>query len=240
MNVESRRHIPAFETTSLTNKFKSLWLAGIEAKLVFETRAGQAWGNLQVCLGEHPFQHQPTPHPQEHPRNHDSPAKQRRRERRKAARVEAAAIEAAASALAIAEEAAKSDATEAARATDIENANIDKAHAAVEEVADEEVPIADQAAAEEVSAEGSLFLTAVNDELCDDEQYYDVIDPGTAFTCLQCNIEHFPANYEEGDKVKKYVLCRWHLGVSKCSNCAKNLIGLGTIKVHRQICRAPS
>ena len=67
MNAESR-NIPAFETTSLTNKFKSLWLDGIQAKVVFETCAGQAWGTLHVCLGEHPLQHRPPPHPKERPR----------------------------------------------------------------------------------------------------------------------------------------------------------------------------
>ena len=81
MNRESGRQFPAFEATSLNNKFKQLWLAGIEAKLVFETRAGQAWGTLHVCLGEHPGHlQQPSP-PQEQPHRHMSPARQRRRER---------------------------------------------------------------------------------------------------------------------------------------------------------------
>ena len=71
-------------------------MAGIEVKLTFETRAGQAWGTLEVCLGEHPVQlqqqqHQPPQHIQEVPLRHVSPCKQRRRERREAAR-EAAAI----------------------------------------------------------------------------------------------------------------------------------------------------
>ena len=39
---EVRRNMPTFETTSLMNKFKTLWLSGIDAKLEFETRAGQA------------------------------------------------------------------------------------------------------------------------------------------------------------------------------------------------------
>ena len=92
MNTESRRHLPAFETSSLNNKFKQLWLAGIEAKLVFETHAGQAWGTLHVSLGEHPGQHQqPCPPPQEPLHRRVSPAKQRRRERREAARVVAEA-----------------------------------------------------------------------------------------------------------------------------------------------------
>ena len=70
MNAELHCHIPAFETTSLTNKWKSLWLAGIKPKLTFETCAGQAWGTLQVCLGEHPLQQQqnrPPPDPHELP-----------------------------------------------------------------------------------------------------------------------------------------------------------------------------
>ena len=91
MHQEPRGGISAFETTSLTNKFKSLWLAGVEAKLVFETRAGQSWGSLHVCLGAHPGQAQPPPYPQEPLHKNDSPAKKRRRERRKAAREEAAA-----------------------------------------------------------------------------------------------------------------------------------------------------
>ena len=54
MNSKSR-NFPAFEATSLLNKFKQLWLTETEAKLVFETRDGQAWGSLHVCLGEHPI-----------------------------------------------------------------------------------------------------------------------------------------------------------------------------------------
>ena len=92
MNSKLNSHIPAFETTSLTNKFKQLWLTGTEAKLVFETRAGKAWGTLHVCLGEHPY-HDATqlpPDPQEHHNGKDSPSKRRRRERREAARSAAA------------------------------------------------------------------------------------------------------------------------------------------------------
>ena len=95
MHPESHCEIPAIETTSFPNKFKNLWLAGVEAKLVFETHAGKAWGTLHVCLGEHPGQdQQPLVHPQEHPHKKLSPSKQRRMERRKAARVEEADVEA--------------------------------------------------------------------------------------------------------------------------------------------------
>lgn len=43
----SQFSIPAFETISLTNRDKTLFLAGVEARLVFETHAGQAWGTLR-------------------------------------------------------------------------------------------------------------------------------------------------------------------------------------------------
>ena len=107
-----------------------------------------------------------------------------------------------------------------------------------------QVPV-EQAVAETVSTsvetESGLFVTDIDDEICDDEQYYEEIYPGEAFTCFQCKMEHFPEHHvDEGQKVKMYGLCRWHLGVSRCKNCSKNLIGLGTIRVHRQLCRAPS
>ena len=79
MNSDSDPHLPAFELTSLTNKFKQLWFTGKEAKLVFETCEGKAWGSLHVCLGEHP--RQAFPHPQERPFSCDTPEKQKRRER---------------------------------------------------------------------------------------------------------------------------------------------------------------
>ena len=180
--MTSRHHIAAFETTSLSNKFKSLWLAGIEAKLTFETRAGQAWGTLEVCLGEHPVhlqqpqQQPPHQHLQEVPQRHESPCKQRRRERREAAR-EAAAI--AAGAEIVAEE-----------AIDTETENISDKHQTIEEEALVEKEVAEEAA-EHQEYQQSLFITDIDDEICDDERYYDEIDPETAFTCLQCNMEYF-------------------------------------------------
>ena len=71
---------PAFETISLMNK--SLWFDSVEAKLVFETHAGQAWGTLHVSLGQHLCRPQPSILPQEQLRKKVSPAKQRRRDRR--------------------------------------------------------------------------------------------------------------------------------------------------------------
>ena len=77
----------------------------------------------------------------------------------------------------------------------------------------------------------------INDEFCpDDEEFYDEIDPTKAFSCFQCNMEYFPPNFVTSDKVYKYVLCRWHLGVSKCGKCKKIIMGLGTIRLHRQTC----
>ena len=85
-----------------------------------------------------------------------------------------------------------------------------------------------------------LFVTDIDDEVCSDEEYYDEIDAKSAFTCLQCKIEYFPEHFVKGEKVLFYGLCRWHLGVSKCKNCSVNMVGLGKIRAHRQICRAPS
>ena len=92
----------------------------------------------------------------------------------------------------------------------------------------------------EKDKKGPLLITDVDDEICSDEEYYEEIDPASAFTCLQCKIEHYPENFVEGSKVLFYGLCRWHLGVYKCKNCSKNLIGLGKIRDHRRICHAPS
>ena len=114
----------------------------------------------------------------------------------------------------------------------------------VEDIADGSIAVVEEPAEKLLEmnhSQGPLLLTSVDDEFCEDEEYYDEIDPTeAAFTCFQCDIEHFPANYVDGDRIKKYGLCRWHLGVSKCRNCAKNIIGLGIIRAHRQICRAPS
>ena len=90
MTAKQLSHLAAFETSSLINKFKSLWSAGIDANLFLETKAGKAWGTLRVCLGDHPLRHQPPPPQQE--RSHDSPARRRRRERREAARAEAETV----------------------------------------------------------------------------------------------------------------------------------------------------
>ena len=198
------RNFPAFEATSLMNKFKQLWLTETEAKLVFETRDGQAWGSLHVCLGEHPHQH--PPHSQEYPRGQNSPARQRRRERREAARkVDSAAGKAATGSTEVAEEATKT----------VDEETVDNS---VKEGKIAEEAFTDQIVAEDTEEvtiakgqKGSLFVTDVDDEICTDEEYYDEIDTDVALTCFQCKIEHFPANYVEGDKVLKYGLCMWHL-----------------------------
>ena len=94
----------------------------------------------------------------------------------------------------------------------------------------------DHVVAGKVAANPLFLPVEVDDEVCDDEKYYDVVDPDIAFTCLQCNLGHFPAKYKDGDTVKKWALCRWHLGVRKCRNCGITLIGMDRIKAHRQIC----
>lgn len=158
---------PAFETTSLTNKFKSLWLAGIEAKLTFETHAGQAWGTLQVCLGENPRQVQEKQlHSdlQETPQRHESPSKHRRRERREAAWAAAAL---AARSEPIAEEVIGKEANENEDGA-IQPLNTEE----VEEIGDAS---ANNDGAEEASGDqGSLFITDVDDEISDDENYFKI------------------------------------------------------------------
>ena len=73
------------ELDSFYVKFKTLWKSGLDACLTVESKAGKAWVNLKVGLGEtQPQQHH------HHPRN--TPAQQRRRERRAAAR-DAARVE---------------------------------------------------------------------------------------------------------------------------------------------------
>ena len=193
MHRESGCQFPAFEAASLNNKFKQLWLAGIDAKLVFETHAGQAWGTLHVCLGEHPGHQQHPPHPHELPPRHMGPARQRRRERRAAARVVAEA----------AVKAAANNENEAEKSTESENLDetintnkgqFDAGEAECDNVSEvtEIVP----------TEEKQLFVTDVDDEICNDEQYYDEIDPSEAFTCFQCKMEHFPDNpVDEGQKV---------------------------------------
>ena len=231
--MNSNRQIPAFEATSLTNKFKQLWLTGTEAKLVFETRAGKAWGTLHVCLGEHPHDAtQLPPQPQEHSQGRDTPSKRRRRERREAAMLaQAAVVKAATRSEKEAEEAFKTE-KESVIAEEAVTLNSESEQS--KEVTEEESRAGMQ-------GPGPLLTTEIDDEICSDEEYYDEIDPGAAaFTCLQCKIEHFPGNFVEGEKVLFYGLCRWHLGVYRCNNCSKNIIGLGNIRVHRQICRAPS
>ena len=138
MNSESGRQFPAFEATSLNNKFKQLWLAGIQAKLVFETHAGHAWGSLHVCLGEHPGHQQQPPHPQEEPPcppRHISPARQRRRERQEAARTvtEAAATEAATAAEKKEDEAENATEPDNLSEVDEETANSNEGQVAAEE-----------------------------------------------------------------------------------------------------------
>ena len=111
------------------------------------------------------------------------------------------------------------------------NENVSDQHQTTEDVLVEN-EVAEEAS-EHQECQASLFITDVDDEICDDENYYNEIDPGTAFTCLQCNMEYFPASYTDGDKVNKWAVCRWHLGVSKCVNC-------GRIRDHRRLCLVPS
>ena len=194
------------------NKFKQLWLTEKEAKLVFDTRDGHAWGSVHVCLGEQTHQH--PPHSQEYPRGQNSPARQRRRERREAARQVNSAVGTAATPTATGSTVVAEKATTTVDEENVEN-SVKEGEIAEEAFTDQIVAEDTEEVTIAKGQKGSLFVTDVDDEICTDEEYYDEIDTDVALTCFQCKIEHFPANYVEGDKVLKYGLCRWHLGVYK-------------------------
>ena len=171
MNTETRRQFPAFEATRLNIKFKQLWLAGIEAKLVFETHAGQAWGTLHVSLGEHPGHHLLPCHGQEPHHRHVSPGKQRRRERREAARaVVLAAVKAA-----VFEEAEQATEQENENETEDQTFNSETSKLTAGVLNDPTDVIKDTvevSASVEESAQ-QLFITDIDDEICSDGEYYE-------------------------------------------------------------------
>ena len=227
------------EIVTFVKKFCQLWNAGCTAHLDVDTHAGNAWVGLRVQLGHAlgPLHRHPHPPFFQAQKKTVSPSRQLRRARRAAARLTNAEE-------AVNVETPKDTTIEEivnVEETVIEEPNALMQHQSIEEVEDIVEVSADKVVAEEASShQGSLFITDIDDEICDDEKYYDVIDPGISFTCLVCKIVHFPANYVKGDKVNLYAVCRWHLGLSRCWNCAKNLIGLGVIRDHRRPCRAPS
>ena len=219
------------ELDTFIQKFYQLWNAGQTAHLDVDTHAGKAWVGLRVQLGQvpGPLHHHPHPPFIQPQKKSVSPSRQRRRARRAAARLTA-------------EEAANQNLVKE-RATENEapvNNEPSDQHQTTEEVEDVvDVIVEKETTSTLKSDEKSLYVTDIDDEICDDEEYFDAIDLGTAMSCLVCNVEHFPANYVKGDKVNMYAVCRWHLGISKCVNCRKNLVGLGVIRDHRRLCRAP-
>ena len=229
------------ELDTFIKKFYQLWNAGLTAHLDVNTHAGTAWVGLRVQLGHAPGppHHPPQPHALQAQKKVASPSRQRRRARRAAARLANASNN-------------KKETSQDSAIEEIDNLNHEEIDQNVEETVIDETSVQehpttvegvvdDKAVTEEASAtRGPLFITDIDDEFCEDEEFFDEIDPEIAMTCLVCNAEHFPANYKPGDKVNKYAVCRWHLGVSKCVNCGKNLIGLGVIRDHRKLCRAPS
>ena len=54
------------ELDSFVKKFKDLWQSGLDAHLVVDTHAGQAWVDLSVQLGHAPGPHQHQPHQPDH------------------------------------------------------------------------------------------------------------------------------------------------------------------------------
>ena len=79
------------ELDSFVKKFKDLWQSGLDAHLVVDTHAGQAWVDLLVRLGHAPGlqQHQPhQPGLQKLIKVRNGPARQHRRARQNAARLQ--------------------------------------------------------------------------------------------------------------------------------------------------------
>ena len=79
----------------------------------------------------------------------------------------------------------------------------------------------------------------VNDELCPDIEYGEN-DGKAAFKCLECKLVFIPMSYMHGDGIVDYELCRRHVGVIKCENCAMPLVGLNRIRSHRENCHEPA
>ena len=78
----------------------------------------------------------------------------------------------------------------------------------------------------------------VNDELCPDALYLNAENIGKeAFRCLQCRMMFLPTSHLEGNRIKNFDLCRMHIGVHKCENCAHVLVGLARLRCHRQVCQ---
>ena len=84
------------ELDSFVKKFKDLWQSGLDAHLVVDTHAGQAWVDLLVRLGHAPGPQQHQPHQpglQKLSKVRNGPARQHRRARRNAARRNAARLQ---------------------------------------------------------------------------------------------------------------------------------------------------
>ena len=220
------------ELKTFIQKFQQLWQSGLSAHLDLDTHAGQAWVGLRVRLGQAPGPPHKVASPF-HQRSRSTPSRQRRRARRDAERQEKKAEEAVN--LVVEETETGTEAEEA----EPESNNDEIDSAAIADVLDthEEIHAVEDVPEPE---EPAPALNIIDDELCPDEEFYEEIDANIAFTCIQCHIEHFPASYVPGDRIAKYGLCRWHLGVSQCKKCDRKIVGLGTIRVHRQTCHAPS
>jgi hypothetical protein len=79
---------------------------------------------------------------------------------------------------------------------------------------------------------------AVHDEICSDTMYNneEVGNNGKTAFSHQCRMLFIPVSYKEGNMIENYNLCRRHIGVIKCENCNKVLVGLAKIRCHRHVC----
>ena len=234
----------AFVLSSL-KEFVKLWGSGSQASFQLECEEGKACLKFSCQLGapvdRHFVPHVPQDHPHgnhgighslpPHPRKKGPSQKKRDRARAEAHRARQSTI--------------------AASAVDSETSTSRASNASVQ--ADTIYPSqlgpsaplaasADRTATKPPTAVPAVQLDktrAVHDEICSDTVYNNEVVDSTgkiAFRCHQCRMLYLPVSYKDGNKIEDYEICRSHIGVTKCENCARVLVGLTKIRCHRQVC----
>ena len=138
------------ELDSFVKKFKDLWQSGLDAHLVVDTHAGQAWVDLRVRLGHAPGPQQHQPHQpglQKLSKVRNGPPRQRCRARRNAASLQKEESEI------IREEAEE---VPNARKKDTENVDAPVVQAEADKLEENEI--------------AKTFIE-INDEVCNDQEY---------------------------------------------------------------------
>ena len=84
----------------------------------------------------------------------------------------------------------------------------------------------------------------VVDEVCPDTVYTseEIGDDNfgnveiTAFRFHECKMLYLLDTHREGNQITDFEKCRRHIGVKKCSSCARVIVSLARIRCHRQVC----